>query len=164
MDILKPIEKFIADFHYELSIALIILVVSLILFLFIWGVLTTAKKRKLLHNIDKSVEEINNKFGQLSEALNKPTEVKLTKDREEKKRDIIYIDNRHMNGNKEEDNIIKNIKEIVDDELTVEERNEALFEETKSEVRSKKIETRDCDTGKNGRTYTLDELKNQIKE
>lgn len=193
MNAIGQFGRFITEYQNPIQIVLIIIILAGIIYAAVKAVAYARKEKDILSQINETVTEINTVVNNLNE----------------KKADVIYIDNRvpgqapytaspgtqteHSvketpqsdDGGRDAEEPCKKTEEVTDEvcpqmpadepekaEETLEEPGQAPEEEPSAEDVSceedahvpKKYFSRDCAVSKNGKTYTIEELNEQIKE
>lgn len=193
MNAIGQFGRFITEYQNPIQIVLIIIILAGIIYAAVKAVAYARKEKDILSQINETVTEINTAVNNLNE----------------KKADVIYIDNRvpgqapcaaspgtqteHSvretpqsdDGGRDAEEPWKKTEEVTDEvcpqmpadePVNAEERQEepgqAPEEETSAEDLSceedanvpKKYFSRDCAVSKNGKTYTIEQLNEQIKE
>lgn len=161
--------NFIVEHQETVELILMILAVLAAVGAVVWLINGSRKKRKLLTRISADVAQLNSAVKGLGE----------------KKSDVIYIDNRTSAGQAQEKNL-PNIPGVTcasgaeaaeetaervgaesdpgDEQQAAEKAPEPEEPKEAEETPVRKFFDRDCGTSKNGKTYTVEELKQQIKE
>lgn len=159
MNVIGKFGNFMMNHQVGIEIALVVIFILAIGFLLVRVVIHAGKKRQLLSQIQDTVTEINTAVQNLSE----------------KKEGVIYIDNRTTDkdaetkvfeaGRTSAEEILQRVHENAAPSFAGEEEissvNSAKMEE--SEL-PRKYFSRDCCTSKMGKTYTIEELEEQIRE
>ena len=150
MNVMGNIGNFIIKNQDLIQLAVIIIIALLVVIFAIKGIVNARKKRDILAQINDTVKSIDGAVTNLGSNNGK---------------DIIYIDNRSpekiISEKCEEDSSAQPPSgqpcEAIDD-------NQSARSEDETEQGTKKYFYRDCGIDKNGRTYTIEELNDQIKE
>lgn len=176
MNAIGQFGSFITEYQYPIQIVLIILILAGAIYAVVKAAAHGREKKEILSQINETVTEINTAVNNLNE----------------KKADVIYIDNRvpgqapyQGSSGTQEEPIVKETPQSDDGaysqmpadeqentEETSEKSGQTPDEETSAEDVSceedvnfsKKYFSRDCAISKNGKTYTIEELNEQIKE
>ena len=156
MSMAERIGRFIIDYQFEVEIALGLLVGLIAVVLIIKAMRNARKKRELLSQISDTVSEINTAVNGMGT----------------KKSDVIYIDNRSPAGDTKVEFFQQEEREPVSEEtepdpektVAVSDIEAAPAQKTAESQKQIKYFDRDCAMDKHGKIYTVEELKEQIKE
>ncbi len=155
MNVIGKFGNFMMNHQVGIEILLILIFVLIAVFLLVRGIIHANRKRQMLSEIQDTVNEINTAVQGLGE----------------KKDSVIYIDNRTTGGGERREafeekelsaeEILQKVQESAKAAEPPKAESFAVCEE--AEI-PKKYFSRDCGTSKTGRTYTIEELEEQIKE
>ncbi len=157
MNVIGKFGNFMMNHQVGIEIALVVIFILAIVFLLVKAAMHAGKKRQLLSQIQDTVTEINTAVQNLSE----------------KKEGVIYIDNRTADKGAEPKVFEKEKMSAEQILQSVQEGKAAAAsaaEEDSFAARSedfdppRKYFSRDCCTSKTGKTYTMEELEEQIRE
>lgn len=156
MNTIGKFGELIVNYQHPIQISIIALLILLAIVFVIRAGLNAKKKRELLSQINKAVSEINTTVNSLNE----------------KKTEVVYIDNRIPQApvcppaveTAPEAAETKPESSAKEEEQTDEVKEEATAEAEVKTQTVKKFFERDCAVSKNGRTYSVEELQNQIRE
>lgn len=167
MNVIGKFGRFIIEYQNPIQISLIVILIGLVIFFIIRAAINAKKKRELLAKINDTVSEINTTVSRISE----------------KKSEVIYIDNRVPQApgypapitvteetseaaSGETESAAARKGEPAEAETAAQEATEQEAEaEAKPQAPApKKFSDRDCAVSKGGRTYSIEELSEQIKE
>lgn len=156
MSVVEKFGRFIIEYQFEVEFGLGLLVGLIATVLIIKAMRNARKKRELLSQINDTVSEINTAVNGMGT----------------KKSDVIYIDNRSPKGDakveffqQEEKADVTEAEEPEPEETMVgPDAEEERDQESTSEQKQIKYFSRDCAMDKHGKIYTVEELKEQIKE
>lgn len=161
MNVIGKFGNFMMNHQVGIEIALVVIFILIIGFLLVRAAIHAGKKRQLLSQIQDTVTEINTAVQNLSE----------------KKEGVIYIDNRTTEKDTEPkvfeagkaskekvsaEQILQRVHESAAPSFAGEEELPAAKMEEPELPR--KYFSRDCCTSKTGKTYTIEELEEQIRE
>lgn len=156
MNVIGKFGNFMINHQVGIEIALVVIFILVIGFLLVKAVIHAGKKRQLLSQIQDTVTEINTAVQNLSE----------------KKEGVIYIDNRTTEkdaepkvfetGKTSAEEILQRVHESAAPSFAEEEVISAV--KTEEPEPPRKYFSRDCCTSKTGKTYTIEELEEQIRE
>lgn len=177
MNAIGQFGRFITEYQNPIQIVLVIIVLAAAIYAAARAVINARQKREILSQINEKVTEINTAVNHLNE----------------KKTDVIYIDNRvpgqapyeekprgedivreappaseavKPQDNEEADEASIDMQQEIQPEADAQPCQQDPAEDVSSEEehQPKKYFSRDCAISKNGRTYTIEELNQQIKE
>lgn len=152
MNMTGQIGEFIVKYQNHIEICAIALAVIILLVVMVKIMKNAKKKRELLSNINDTISEINSAVGSFGQ----------------KKAEVIYIDNRvpgDIAAQRRSDlsEVMKAAGDVVAHNGEASEPD-SFAEDRCGKEPPKKYFSRDCATSKTGRTYTEEELEDQIRE
>ena len=193
MNAIGQFGRFITEYQNPIQIVLIIIVLAGAIYAAVKAVAHGREKKDILSQINETVTEINTAVNNLNEQKadviyidnRVPGQAPYQSSSEVQKEHIVKDTPQSDDGNRDAEKPCEKTEKVTDEvcpqmpadepddaEDTREEPGQAPDEETSAEDLSceedayfpKKYFSRDCAVSKNGKTYTIEELNEQIKE